>query len=724
MRLVIVESPAKAKTIGKYLGADYSVAATMGHIMDLPKSKLGVEVEQDFEPQYDVIPGKLKVIRQLKKLLPKDKAEVYLALDPDREGEAIAAHVAEVLKLKNAKRIVFHEVTKEAVEEAVGHPRTINIDLVDAQKARRVLDRLVGYKLSGLLWKKIWFGLSAGRVQSVATRLIVDREREREAFVPKEFWTVFSHLLTSSKDPIVAKLKARAGKTLIPKSKEEVDSIVSDLDGASWKIDAIDTVEKKKHPLPPFTTSTLQQAANAVLGYSASRTMQLAQQLYQGVTIKGKGQTGLITYMRTDSTTLSAQALGGLRKSVEELYGKKYLPDQPMVYKTKSRMAQEAHEAIRPTSMTLPPDAVKDSLSPQQFKLYKLIWDRAHASQMMPMLYKESVVKVLATCKNGTEYIFVLTGREVTFDGFGKVMGYGMIREEGMQEVRGLSAGDELTCEKIETNQEFTKPKARYTEATLVKALEKHGIGRPSTYATIISTIQSRGYVDREGRYLFPTDIGFVVNDFLVEHFPDVVDYDFTSEIEGNLDDVAKGERQWVPVVKKVYVPFEKTLETKDKEVKKEDVVILGDSKIPCPECGGKMVIRLGRDGRFLSCARFPECKGMLGMDGKTAEEALDKTKYRPAEKCEKCGSDMVLKRGRFGQFWACSKYPECKNAQPLLLQKTCPECGKPLVERKGKWGRSFTGCSGYPDCKFILKEPKGKGEAKGKSRGKGKAEA
>lgn len=707
MKLVVVESPAKAKTIGRYLGDGFTVFATMGHVKDLPKSKLAVDVENDYEVTYHVIKGKKKIINDLKKKLPKNHNDVFLALDPDREGEAIAAHVAEELKLKNPSRVVFHEVTADAVREAIEHPRSINEDLVDAQKARRVLDRLVGYKLSELLWKKIWYGLSAGRVQSVAARLIVEREREREAFVPKEFWEIFAHLLTEAEEPVVAKLAKRDGKKYVPKDKKQVDTLLSKLEDASWKVAGIEANDKKKYPLPPYTTSTLQQSANNVLGYTAKSTMSLAQQLYQGVHVKGKGNVGLITYMRTDSTNLSSQAVKNIRSEIEANFGKKYLPGKPIFYKTKSRLAQEAHEAIRPTDVTLTPDLVKDSLNPQQHKLYRLIWNRAMACQMTPMIYNEKIVDIDAICKGDERYTFMMKARKIVFDGFAKLVGTGMIREEGVQEVEAINPDEDLTLKNIETKQKFTKPRPRYSEATLVKALEKYGIGRPSTYANIISTIQSRGYVDKDGRYLFPTDVGFVVNDFLVEHFETIVDYEFTSEIEEELDEVAQGSRKWVPIVREVYEPLEKNIEKKEAEVKKEDVVILGDSDVRCPECGGKMVKRLGRDGVFLSCAAFPECKGMLSTEGKTLEQTVDLKKYVGQKKCSECGGKMILKKGKFGTFWACENYPDCKNTVPMLLHEKCPECGEHLVERKGKWGKMFVGCSGYPKCRYIKKEPK-----------------
>lgn len=717
MKLVIVESPSKAKTIGRYLGNDYVVKATMGHVKDLPKSSLAVDTEKNYKVEYEIIHGKKKTLEELRKNLPRNEKDVLLALDPDREGEAIAAHVAEELKLKHPKRIVFHEVTQNALQEAIRNPREIDVDLVDAQKARRVLDRLVGYKLSGLLWKKIWYGLSAGRVQSVATRLIVERERSRLAFVPKEFWEIRAKLEGKDKEVVIARLEKKDGKKYVPANSKETDALLNELKGADWKVAAVDTQEKTRYPLPPFTTATLQQSSNSFLGYSASSTMKTAQQLYQGVNIKGRGQTGLITYMRTDSTNLSSLAISAIRGAVEKLFGKKYLPDKPIFYKTKSRLAQEAHEAIRPTDVSLSPGDVKDSLSDQQYKLYKLIWSRAVASQMMPMRYTESVVGISAKCASGTDYLFTLIGRAIVFDGFAKVLGTWLIREEGMQEVGGLEVGEEMKCHGIETEQKFTKPRPRYTEATLIKALEQRGIGRPSTYATIITTIQGRGYAAKEGRYLYPTDVGMVVNDFLVEHFPLVVDYDFTSAVEQDLDDIAQGNKNWVPVIDDVYIPFEKILKEKEKSVKKDDVVILKDSNVKCPLCKGKMVERLGREGKFLSCAKFPKCKGMLGIDGKSLEELFDDKKYEKAPECPKCKGKMVLKHGRYGQFWACANYPDCKGTSPLLLKEKCPECGAHLVERMGKWRKIFVGCSAYPACKYIKKVAKERDNGKGKKK-------
>lgn len=708
MKLLVVESPAKAKTIKKYLGKDFEVAATMGHIKDLPKSKLGVDVENDYETNYRVIKGKKKTISKIKKVLPDKDSDVYLALDPDREGEAIAAHVAEELKLDKPNRVVFHEITKDAVKDAVDNPKSIDENLVDAQKARRILDRLVGYKLSELLWKKIWYGLSAGRVQSVATRLIVERERERQAFDPEEYWNVFANLVSEKENKFQAKLHSKDGDKFVPANQEEIDGLLKDLEGAEWSVEKIESKDKKKGALPPFITSTLQRTANNYLGFTAKSTMAVAQQLYQGISIKGKGQTGLITYMRTDSTNLASQAVKSMRKLIKKDFGEEYVPEKPNYFRTKSRVAQEAHEAIRPTDVTLRPDDIKDSLDSRQYKLYKLIWNRAVGCQMAPMKYKDMKITVLADSKKDSKYTFQLKAQDVIFDGYAKVVGSRLLKkDENVQIVSDLEEGEDLECKKIDTEQKFTKPRARYSEATLVKTLEKYGIGRPSTYANIISTIQARGYVGKEGKYLFPTDVGFVVNDFLVDHFEDIVDYDFTSEIEEDLDNIAEGQKDWVPIVDKLYTPFSKTLKKKDKEVKKEDVVILGESDAKCPECGGEMVVRIGRYGKFLSCAKFPECKGMLSLEGKSMKEEADESKYVIPDKCEECGEEMVLKRGKYGKFWACSSYPDCKNTMPMLLKEKCPECGENLVERKGKWGKTFTGCSGYPDCKYIKKKKK-----------------
>lgn len=685
--LLIVESPAKAKTINRYLGDDFKVMATVGHVIDLPKSELGVDVEKGYEPLYQVIHGKKKILQELKRALP-EQGNVYLAMDPDREGEAIAWHVQEYLKLKKAKRVSFHEITKDAILEAIKSPSTVNEDLVEAQKARRVLDRLYGYKLSELLWKKIWYGLSAGRVQSVALRLVVEREEEREAFKPEEFW---DFLVEVSKDGEKLKIKLikKDGKKYIPKKEQEVKEIEEMLDSHAYKVVDIVKKEIRRNPYPPYTTSTLQQSANNVLGFSAKKTMTIAQRLYQA---------GYITYMRTDSVYLAQKAIKEIRGIIADKYGKQYLPEKERYYKNKSKNAQEAHEAIRPTDFSF--DSSK--LSSDEAKLYNLIWKRAVSSQMNSEIVEDLNIYFQPNAELKYKLTFLAKGQKIVFDGFRVV--YGKAKEdETVQYISNIKLGDIFKKEKFLIEQKFTQPPARYTEASLVKKLESLGIGRPSTYATIISTILDRKYVERERKFLFPTDIGRVVVHFLKGNFTQLVDYQYTANVEDSLDEIAKGKKKYIPFLDGQYKPLMENIQKAEKNVKKEDVVVLGDSDEKCPVCGAKMVIKLGRYGKFLSCSRFPECKGMKDINGEGEE--LDFNKYLKVEKCPKCGSKMVLKNGKFGKFWACENYPECKTTMPLLLNEKCPECGRNLVEKKSKWGKSFKGCSGYPECKYIKKE-------------------
>jgi DNA topoisomerase-1 len=697
--LLIVESPAKAKTINKYLGKDYKVMATVGHIIDLPKSDLAVDVEHDYEPEFTTIYGKAKVIKELKKAVPKD-GDVYLAMDPDREGEAIAWHVRNALELKKPKRVTFNEITKDAVQEAVQKPGDIDENLVEAQKSRRVLDRLVGYKLSELVWKKIWYGLSAGRVQSVALRLIVEKEEEREAFDPEEYWNFSVTVKDSKKNELEAELKSKDGKKYVPSTGKEVEELEKILGDSNYKVVEVEEREVNRNPYPPLTTSKMQQSANIGFGFTSKRTMALAQILYQA---------GYITYMRTDSTNLSKKAIDEIRKVIKDKYGDKYLPAKPKYYKTKSKGAQEAHEAIRPTDFTVNKEQIKKEFGNAHAKLYDLIWRRAVSSQMNPKKAKVLTVKISPKDVKEPEYIFSLGGEMILFDGFRKVLGGGKAQED-LAQISQIKEGDELKKVKFNKEQKFTQPPSRYTEASLVKKLEKLGIGRPSTYATIISTIQSRGYVEREAKSLLPTDVGRVVTNFLRNNFNRLVDYKYTAKVEEELDDIAEGKIDYVPFIDSQYKPLVKEIKKADKEVEKEDVVILGKAKDEkCPECGGDMVIRIGRYGKFLSCAKFPECKGMKDISG--GEEDLDYAKYYKPEKCPKCGSKMVLKNGKYGRFWACEKYPDCKTTLPMLLNEKCPECGERLVERKGKWGKMFIGCSGYPDCKYIKKNKKKKKE-------------
>ncbi len=696
MNLVLVESPAKAKTIEKYLGKEYKVKATVGHIIDLPKNKLGVDVENDFKPEFVTIKGKGELVKKLKKDIPKD-GKVYLAMDPDREGEAIAWHTASALKLKNANRITFNEITKDAVNTAIKNPRKIDQDLVDAQFARRMLDRLVGYKVSQVLWKKIWYGLSAGRVQSAALRLIVEREEEIEAFVPEEYWDINATLEKDKSNRFSAYLSRIAGKKVDVNNGVEANKINDDIAKKDFLVTNVTTREVKKHAFPPFTTSTLQQAANRVLGFTAKRTMGIAQMLYQ---------SGYITYMRTDSTNLSSQAIESIRKFVAKEYGDKYLPAKPNFYKTKSKNAQEAHEAIRPSDVSFTPQAAAKKLDPTDAKLYTLIWKRAVASQMSEKISNQLSLEIKP---QGTQqdYTFIASGENVLFDGF-RLLLQGDKEDDEVAILGHINKGDILSLIELSLLQKYTKPKPRYSEAGLVKTLEALGIGRPSTYATIISTIIDRGYVEKIEKALAPTDIGRVVCKFLKSSFGRLVDYEYTAGVENRLDDISNGELKYVPFMESEYGSLQKDIDSAENGIKKEDLVILGKSDEKCPDCGAAMLVKIGKNGKFLTCERFPECKGIKSL---AESEPLDEEKYLKLEKCEKCGSDMILKSSKYGKFWGCSKYPECKNIKPLALKETCPLCGKNLTEKKGRWGKTFTGCTGYPDCKYIKKESKKKKE-------------
>ncbi|MBP8979587.1 type I DNA topoisomerase [Candidatus Dojkabacteria bacterium] len=689
--LLIVESPSKAKTINKYLGKEYKVMATVGHVIDLPKSKLGVDVDNKYEPLWEVIYGKGKVLKDLKKAIPKE-GNVYLAMDPDREGEAIAWHVSNELKLKIPKRVTFHEITETAIKDAVKKPGSIDMNLVDAQKARRVLDRLVGYKLSELLWKKIWYGLSAGRVQSVALRLIVEKEEEREAFKSEEYWDVIVVVEDSKKYKLKAKLQRKDGKKYIPKTEKEVLDFQKEIGSSDFVVKSVTKKKASKHAYPPFTTSTLQQSAYNTLGFTSRRTMNVAQSLYQA---------GYITYMRTDSVFLGKKAIDAIRKLVEGRYGKEYIPEKPNYYKTKAKNAQEAHEAIRPTDFFVDSKKVSKELGDFAGRLYELIWKRAVSSQMSNKEVEILTVSIVPENPKKPEYEFTMGGEKVLFDGFRKVL-HIKSQEEDLQEMYGVEEGDVLKKIEFVNEQKFTQPPARFTEASLIKKLEQLGIGRPSTYASIISTIMARGYVVKEQKALVPVDVGRLVTNFLKKNFSRLVDYAYTADVENDLDDISLGKKKYVPVIDKEYKMLVEGIVEAEKNVKKEDVVILGKSEEKCPECGAGMVVRVGRYGKFLSCSKFPDCKGMKDIEGK--EESIDFEKYARPEKCPECGSKLILKIGKYGKFWACEKYPDCKGTLPLLLNEKCPECGHNLVERRSKWGRKFVGCSNYPDCKYIKK--------------------
>ncbi|PLX21593.1 type I DNA topoisomerase [Candidatus Parcubacteria bacterium] len=709
MKLVIVESPTKAKTITKFLGKDYKIDSSFGHIRDLPKKELGIDVENNFEPTYEIPEKSKKTISNLRNLAKKaDK--VILATDEDREGEAIAWHLSKALGLdsEKAERIVFHEITKEAILEAINNPKNIDHNLVDAQQARRVLDRIVGYQLSPFLWKKVSRGLSAGRVQSVAVRLIVEREREIQAFKSEEYWTIDANLSTANdkKNIFPAKLNKVEGKSLAKfdiNNKEKAEEIEKNLQGAKYIVDTITKKKVKKNPPKPFTTSSLQQAANRMLGFSAKQTMVIAQQLYEGIEIKGADQVGLITYMRTDSLNLSNKFKEDARDYLVQTLGDKYVPKEMRAHKTKSKGAQEAHEAIRPTEASLAPDTIKESLSPTQYRLYKLIWQRSLASQMSEAIVDATVIDINA----GANYQFRANGQVINFDG------YLNIYPEKSKEVLlpNIEEKEELNLEELISEQHFTKPPARYSDAGLVKELEKHGIGRPSTYAPTIATVEARNYVVRDdGKRLAPTDISFVVTDLLVNHFSRVIDYRFTAQMENDLDNIADGNLDWQPVVRDFYVPFTENLKIKDEELDRKDVVPEEESDEVCDKCGAKMIIKTGRFGKFLGCGAYPDCKNIKSIPGKNGEPK-EKTEEQKAleekhkdEKCEKCGEPMAVKNGRFGPFLGCSAYPKCKNIKSLDQNAktgvTCPACGKgEIVQKRSKRG-AFYACDQYPDCK------------------------
>jgi len=702
-KLVIVESPTKAKTIKKYLGRGFNVTSSFGHIRDLPKNKMGIDTKGDtFEPEYEISKDKINTVNTLKKYA-KDSDEIIFATDGDREGEAISWHLAQVLNINptKAKRIVFHEITKHAIEEALKKPRHINQDLVDAQQARRVLDRLVGYELSPFLWKKVVRGLSAGRVQSVTVRLVVEKEREIQAFKTEEYWSITGNFSKEKSQEFEGKLSSISGKNVGKmglKTKKQVDEIVDNLKKETYIVSSVQKKKAKKSPPPPFTTSTLQQKANQSLGFSAKQTMSTAQKLYEGIKLGSQGMTGLITYMRTDSLNISEKFISEAVDFIEKEYGKKYSSGGRR-YKTKSKGAQEAHEAIRPTNAKYTPESLKNILTPQQYRLYNLIWRRTVATQMSEATLDKTIIDI-----DAGKYSFHVNGQIITFDGWLKLYPK-LTKEDSLPEIE---VKDKLKCSKVNPLQHFTEPPARYSDATLVKALEEHEIGRPSTYAPTIATIESRGYVFRnEAKKLEPTEIAFTVNDLLVNHFPDIVDLSFTAEMENDLDKVAEGKKEWIPLIRNFYKPFHKNLELKNKEVDKKDITEEKSTE-KCPKCKSSMVVKLGRFGKFLACTNYPECKTTKPLDGEEKEEA-----ETVDERCEKCGQTMALKHGRFGAFLGCSGYPECKNIKSFA-KSTGVKCDKcktgEIVEKKSKKGRTFFACDQYPKCENALwNKPTGK---------------
>lgn len=727
-KLLIVESPTKAKTIAKFLGKGTVVLSSFGHVRDLPKSKIGIDFEHDFAPHY-IVPMKARAhVKELK--AAAEKAEtIYFASDEDREGEAIAWHLAEILQVpkERTRRITFHEITEHAINEALEHPREIDMHMVDAQQARRVLDRLVGYNLSPFLWRKIARGLSAGRVQSVVVRLIVEREREIIAFIPKEYWTIDTELAkrgeksADGKHIFPAKLTKKDGEALdkfaIP-TTEEAGTIVKALEGANWSVTNVERKTTHRAPYAPFTTSTLQQEANNRLGFSSKQAMMIAQQLYEGIQLGDGGATGLITYMRTDSTNLSDKFLGEARSFIKETYGASAVSEEIRRYKTRSKNAQEAHEAIRPSDATRTPESIASHLEPNQRKLYELIWQRAIASQMVDAELSTVAIDVDAVTSGAGTYTFHATGSTIKDPGFMKV--YPTDTKEVI--LPELTTGDAIDVQSIEPNQHFTEPPPRYTEASMVKTLEENGIGRPSTYAPTIGTVVDRGYVEKEGKKLKPTELAFKVNDLLVEHFPQVVDYQFTATMEESLDAVAEGEKQWVPVIRDFYTPFHENLMKKDKEISRDDLVETTNEV--CEKCGKPMTVKFGRFGKFLACTGYPECKNTKQIAKDSAAEAgadaaaghkgdgehVHQVHAAPPtvtdEKCPNCGKDMVVKHGRFGEFLGCSGYPECKTIKAILKTTgvKCNLCGTgDIVEKRTKGGKIFFSCSNYPACKNAM---------------------
>ena len=710
--LVVVESPAKAKTLKKYLGKDFEILASYGHVRDLLPKEGAVDPTHDFAMKYRIIERNEKHIDAICKALKKADA-LYLATDPDREGEAISWHLFEILKDKKlikekpVHRIVFHEITKNAVREAVDHPRDLSMELVNAQQSRRALDYLVGFNLSPLLWKKIRRGLSAGRVQSPALRMIVERELEIEKFETREYWTIEASV-AKKKDVFTAKLTQLEGEKLHQfsitdeKGAKAAETTLNNAAKGELKVLTIEKKERKRNPAPPFITSTLQQEAVRKLGFTADRTMRTAQQLYEGIDI-GDGAVGLITYMRTDSVNLAKEAVDEMRALIAERFGADKLPKEPRVFKTKSKNAQEAHEAIRPTSVAVDPESIRKKLTPDQYKLYSMIWKRAMACQMI----HATINTVGADLEAGTGNVFRATGSTVKESGFMSVyqedIDDSKDNDEGKR-LPELKQGEMLKLKAIQCEQHFTEPPPRYSEASLIKALEERGIGRPSTYASIIATLKQREYVVVDNKRFKPTDVGRVVNRFLTEHFAKYVDYDFTANLEDDLDAVSRGEKEWIPLMKSFWKPFKKLVDTKEETVQRKDVTQEMTDEA-CPKCGQPLSIRLGRRGRFIGCTAYPECDYTrnLGDDADSSEPEVVVD-----HKCPRCNGDLIIRHGPYGKFIGCSNYPQCKHIEPLEKPADtgveCPECHKgTLVQRRSRRGKVFYSCSTYPQCTYAI---------------------
>ena len=725
--LVIVESPAKGRTISKFLGKEYEVTHSMGHLIDLPASKMGVDTDNNFKPEYVVLKGRRKILSELKSKA-KDKTKIFLATDPDREGEAISWHLARELKNKNNKllRVEFHQITKDAIAAAFKAPRKIDMDKVNAQQARRILDRIVGYSISPLLWKKISYGLSAGRVQSVAVRLIVEREKKIKAFIPQEYWQIEAALkkqedakkdsFTSTpidkktgKRQLVWRFNAQLEKINDKKceitSNQQAGAVVDDIEKCDFIVTGLKETKKIKLPTPPYTTSKMQQDAYNKLRFPAARTMRIAQQLYEGLEVADEGSVGLITYMRTDSINIAKSAQEEAASYIGKEFGSKFLPKTPHKFKSKRR-TQDAHEAIRPTSVFRNPDKIKSFLNAEQYKLYKLIWQRFLQSQMKAALLNSKTIHITAQKKNkqdSASYLFKTTGTQVVFKGF--LILNSDVEKNDFQNMPALNLKEKLDLLTLTPSQHFTKPPARYTDASLVKELEEKGIGRPSTYAPIIYTITKRHYVDRDKGALAPTHLGGVVNDMLIKSFPNVLDVKFTAKMEDELDKVEEGQMKWQDVLNDFYSPFSANLiiaQQKMQELKKKSQ----PTNYKCELCGRRMVLKWSRRGRFLSCAGFPKCKYAKAIkeNGDGTFEVLEDEKTDQI--CDKCGKPMVIKRSKHGRFLSCSDYPKCKNAKAIPTGVKCPQegCGGDLLERYGR-GRLFYGCSKYPDCKYTAKQ-------------------
>ncbi len=690
--LLIVESPSKARTIKKYLGKDFHVLSSVGHIKDLPEKELGIDIARDFKPKYVTIKGKTKIIQQLK-TAAKEVSTIYLAPDPDREGEAIAWHIANALKVpeNRIRRVLFNEITYSGVQYGVKHPRKIDMSLVNAQQARRIMDRLVGYQVSPVLWKTLYRGLSAGRVQSVALRIICEREAEIERFASREFWDLTVDLEESKGQRFTAKCIKIAGKKPDIPDEKTARRHETVLKNATYIIESVKEKEVSKSPSPPFITSTLQQEATRRFRFPPAKTMKIAQQLYEGINIGGD-RVGLITYMRTDSVRISKDAIDGVREFVTNRFGKEYLPTNPRYFKTKKKNVQDAHEGIRPTRFDLPPEQLSEHLMPDQKKLYQLIWSRFAACQMAPARYKQKTVDVKAD-----DYLFRTISNDLVFDGFLKAW-----REERKEDAskklpENLTEGEKVKLVEIHTDQKFTEPPPRFSEGTLIKELDTLGIGRPSTYASIITTILTRKYVERKTGTLLPTDLGKTVNKILVQNMPDIFNTKFTANMEEDLDNIGSNRKAWLDVIHEFYKPFKQSLDAFDTQRKQIKENLHEKTGKKCELCGSEMVIKWSRNGKFLACSAFPECRNTKPILDTPAEDLPERT-------CPKCEGKMVVKQGRYGKFWACSNYPKCKTTEPFTLNIDCPEpdCEGKLVEKKTRKGKTFYGCSAYPSCKFA----------------------